>query len=305
MKKALVILVALALAAPLYAGTITLTATDNEDGTCNIDWSSTGAVVAMGMDIDVTGTPPNDEPISGVAVDAWFDIYMDAAYDEEAGDGYRYGEGTPIADQDAPGQLVLPQSIFCISMGGLGGETGPLTPAPSSGTIVMTADGIGFSSGTIVANALRGGVVDDNGAEVTITGDSTWTITSGDCMTALGVDVSNAALYATFLLAGSPACWCDEFNCAGDADGLFSGIDAAGKRKWVTLPDLNILSDGWTLKESAYPYFDVVCADADRAFTGINAAGKRKWITLPDLNILSDNWTKKSGAYIHVPCDGY
>ena len=75
MKKALVILVALAFAAPLYAGTINITTTDNEDGTCNIDWTSTGGVVAMGLDIDVTVGP--DEIGGGELGGALEDVGID------------------------------------------------------------------------------------------------------------------------------------------------------------------------------------------------------------------------------------
>jgi len=107
MKKVLVILVALAMAAPLYADTITFSA---GAGAGEIEYVATGAIapVAMGLDVDADGT------ITDVAVDSFFDIFMDAAHDMEETIGYVYGDGTAIADQVAVGELVLPLSSFCI-----------------------------------------------------------------------------------------------------------------------------------------------------------------------------------------------
>ena len=130
-----------------------------------------------------------------------------------------------------------------------------------------------------------------------------WTIEPPlNCMQALGVDVSHPAVYAAFLAAesffgvGAVDCWCDEYNCAGDADGATFGA----ARKWVTIPDLDLLSAGWLIRESLLPPASI-CADSDRATFG----AAKKWITIPDLDILSDNWLVRETLLIHVPCPGW
>ena len=268
MKKGLVVLAVLVMAAPLYAGTITFTATDNgpmgPPATCTITWTSDVAIVALGLDIDA------DDPINIDSIDSFFDIFMDLAYDEEQSGDYVYGEGSgtannAAANQEAAGQLTMPAAAFAISAGGLGGASGPLTPPPFSGTIVLSA-GVD-TTGTIGANALRGGVIDEDGAQVALAGDSTWIITVDppepeNCMVTLGVDDSHPAVYAAFLAAetafgeGAVDCWCDQYNCAGDAD---------------------------------------------RASLG----AAKKWVTSEDLIIFSDNWLKKQTLLTHIPCPGY
>ncbi len=133
-------------------------------------------------------------------------------------------------------------------------------------------------------------------------------ITALDCMQVLEVDIDDPCTYAMFLKADSPACWCDEYNCQGDADGLFVGPDVDGKRKWVTLADLNILSNCWGRKECELPP-ECICADCDRSFAGMDTDCNRRWIRLPDLNIFSASWGLKesrmpTGPH-KVPCHGY
>jgi hypothetical protein len=121
-------------------------------------------------------------------------------------------------------------------------------------------------------------------------------------MQALGVDVSHPTVYAAFLAAeaafgaGNVDCWCDEYNCAGDADRATFGA----VKKWVTLPDLNLLTAGWLVRESLLPPASI-CADSDRASFG----AVKKWVTLPDLNILTDNWLVRETLLTHIPCEGY
>ncbi len=315
MKRSILFAI-LSISISCVAGTITFgPAVDNQDGTCTIPWAADVPIVAMALDVDAT------DDIVAVAVDSFFDIFMDVAYDEEAGDGYTYGEDNGngcICDQDAAGSLALPQSNFCISMGGLGGEEEPLDDPCLSGTIVLTADG--YAEGYISENALRGGVIDENGAQVTTNLPIAFVICGDcgdDCMQILGVDTDYPAVYAAYLAAsayfgeGAVDCWCDEYNCQGDGDGSFASIDVDGKRKWVTLADLNVLSSGWGKKESQMPAVTPppICGDADRNFAGSDVDGKRKWVTLPDLNILSTSWGKKesqmpTGPH-QVPCHGY
>jgi hypothetical protein len=301
------------MAAPLYAAA-TVSAVDNEDGTCTItiDASSEAAYpVGIALDVDVAGGILIDD----VAVDSFFDIYMDAAHDMEEGTpgSYGYGDGTPIAKQDEVGEttLAVDGDEFCISMGGLGGETAITASAPAISTITLTSDE--DCTGTVCLNALRGGIVGTDGVAVASNLDSAcipFAITNpGDCMTVLGVDVSHPDVYAMFLKAGSPEAWCREFQCKGDADGDFEGKDKDGKRVWVGLPDLNLLSPCWQ-KVDTDPVFianDCMVAEFDRDFEGKDKDGKRVWVGLPDLNILSEAWQKVDTDPIIAtnPCPGY
>jgi len=231
MKK-LAMLTVLFTAMPLFAGTITLVPTDNTNGTCTVDWTADVQVRAMGLDVDCTAGV-----IDGLTVDSFFDIFMDAAYD--LGAGYAYGVGTPIADQDAPGELGLPLANLAISMGGLGGAALPLDPAISAGQIILSSTA--GAAGTIDANALRGGIVDVDGDPVTIVGAP-----------------------VAFAITNGPACW--NFACfdKGDTndDGLITPADVQtmlaawtgaydpctdfNKDGLITPADVQMLLVGWT-----------------------------------------------------------
>ena len=226
MKKVICLIAVLALTAPALAGTITLSAVDNGNGSCNINFSTTGSSIA-GIALDVTAV----NAITGCAVgNSFFDVLIDLAYDEETGgNGYTYGEGSnPVADPVAAGQLSLPQTSFCISMAGLGGTVNPLATAPTSGTLaVMSDDGTG-SSGTITANVIRGGAVDNAGNAMTIAGlplafsiadtggppcfTMGWTDSDGDVIT-------DAAMVTRYngLTQAEKDCWCSP--CFGSGDG--------------------------------------------------------------------------------------
>ena len=245
MKKSLILLFTLFLAAPLYADTITF----SSPGDGVIHYEATGAIapVAMALDVDADGT------IIGVMVDSFFDIYMDSAHDMEmiTPGSYTYGAGIPTAHQDVVGELPLPQQNFCISMGGLGGETEPLDPAPMSGEITLTAGTA--TSVTITENALRGGVVGTDGVKMTVTGLPIISTNPPccDCMAELGVDVSDPDRYYAFIQTGSPECWCQPQQCHGNADGLDQGNAKTGYYA-VGGPDLKVLLAGWGIQELPY-----------------------------------------------------
>ena len=256
MRKALVILVALAFAAPLYADVDFGPAVNNLDGTCTIPWSSNDLpIVAMGLDVDVLVGP---DEIGGVAVDSFFDIFMDAAYDLEPTPGYNYGDGTPIADQDAAGEIALPSANFCISMGGLGGAAAPLNDPCTSGTITLTADGTKTASGTLDENSLRGGVIDEDGNQVTTNLPIPFTITDlpSDCVK------SDAPFYDEWVGITSggywskPDCWCYKRNCRGDADGIKPTLYR------VTTDDLAILVASFSKADKKLTQV-TICADFD------------------------------------------
>jgi len=226
MKKLLLILVVAAISAPLYAaGGITFVATDNTDGTCTVTFTATDPCippVAMGLNVKVDGDSDPCHLITAVdGMNSFFEIYMDYAYDDPC--SYTYGAGNPVADPCAAGSASLPSYNFCISMGGLGGETDPdEKPAPTSGTaFVLTAgnltDPCDPVTGTISLNALRGGVIGTDTEPMTTNLTIPFTISyvpETECMAATHPD------YAAWDAAGKPDCWCYEYQCRGDADGI-------------------------------------------------------------------------------------
>ena len=109
---------------------------------------------------------------------------------------------------------------------------------------------------------------------------------------------SSHADYAMWLKAGAPPCWCpppvgSDYQCKGDANVDFDGKDIYGVRKWVTLPDLTILSGGWQKVDTDITLpANFICADFNHDFDGKDIDGVRNWVTLPDLTILSAGWYK-------------
>jgi hypothetical protein len=296
MKKALVILVVLAMAAPLYADTITF----SSPGDNTINYVATGSIapVAMGLDVDADV----DIVVDGVAVDSFFDIFMDAAHDLEETTGYGYGDGTPIADQDAVGELELPLSVFCISMGGLGGETAVTATAPMSGVITLTPSADGTA--TIEANALRGGVVGTDGVEMTVTGFPLTVVLTAPVTECLTVANSGQVLYDYWTSVGKPECFCYPRQCHGDANGTKTGSAFLGYQ-YVGTPDLDVLAAAWLVKEpkvgKTWPGIATItgplgdpgiCADFARNRTGSAFLGYQH-VSVPDLDAMSPHWLVK------------
>ena len=151
MKKILALV--LVMAVSVMAGTVNFSGVDNGDGTVTI--TANAPIVGMALDVDA------DMDVTAVAVDSFFDVFMDYAYAQ--GESYVYGAGDAIAAQDAAGVATLPSMAFCISAGGLEDDAADTVPATSE--IVLTVDGTG--SILISENTLRGGVVDYDGAMTT------------------------------------------------------------------------------------------------------------------------------------------
>lgn len=188
MKKLLLIVVVLLMAAPFAQGEIAFTFTNNGNGSCTITYDVNDVYdgqrpVAMGLLVEVTsGTPITEADISDPG--GFFEIFMDAAYSIESDPcdpcGYQYGDGTPIADPCGPGEVSLPRMRFSISMGGLGGENDPDQKSPpTSGTITLWSEPQdpcqGGSEGgetefTVGLDNLRGGIIGDDGEPMVVLG---------------------------------------------------------------------------------------------------------------------------------------
>ncbi len=180
MKKALVILVVLALCVPAMAATVVIT--DNADGTATVEIDATADgqnIVGLALEIDVTvGGDITAAALVQASIDDGFNIYMDAAYTQEQGGDYVYGTGTPIADKAVVGEVAISNN-FAVSAGALNGEAVPGADGALIVNITVTVDG--DTTITVQENGLRGGIVlaDGSGADITngIAGVVTGTIT--------------------------------------------------------------------------------------------------------------------------------
>jgi hypothetical protein len=238
MKKLLSLLLVCALSAPLFAGAVNLTSTDNGDGTCTIKMEITdGSVVGIALDVAVNAGPD----LTAVAVDSFFDIFIDAAYDEETGgDGYTYGEGQPVCLVDGPGATDIATAMagsrtFAVCAGGLGGAAKPLTAAPAAPTTVdlLVLTGADGAAGTIDLNAIRGGIVCADATAATVTGvPLAWTITAGcGCIGDFSGDGAvDGADVPGFIAAFGSVEGDPTYNCKGDfsGDGAVDGADVPG-----------------------------------------------------------------------------
>jgi len=280
MKKLLLTLVVLAVAAPLYAqGEITFSFVNNWDGTGTITYDANEVIgirpVAMGLTIDVTSGAPITAVICEDEND-FLEIFMDSAYDMELDPctpGYAYGDGNPIAKWDVAGEAQLADPVdpcdpcglpgatndgmkFAISMGGLGGETDPdEKEPPMSGSITLASDG--DTEFEIYENLVRGGIIGEDGEAMVVLGlndgpaKANGPLIMEECYKELDAYVAGmppTGRGTTWANSGKPICWCFPKQCHGDAHGRVAGSDFGG---WMAVEDvdLNILSLGWLVKD--------------------------------------------------------
>jgi len=209
MKKILVSLLVLAMCVPAMAATVSVNDNGDGTGTIVVDAGEGNLIVGLALNVDTTGGNITALSISP----ATFNIYPDAAHDMEVAtpDSYGYGDGTPIANQDAVGEASL-SSSFAVSAGMLNGAD----IAGADGAQVVTID-ISVDADTNICveeNALRGGIVLTDGSGVDIDG----TTVCGD------------------VGPGGPACWNYPCQPFGDANG----------DNLITAGDVQLLLAAWT-----------------------------------------------------------
>jgi hypothetical protein len=272
MKK-LAMLLVLAAVVPAMA-TITFTVTDNGDNTFTIAYASDGAdaprAIALAVSVDGDTIGPDDV----VSVDPAFNTYMDYAYTAYDGGGeYAIGDGHPLAKIGEAGALDGESSEFSICLGVLD-EEGNQDAGPSSSENLITLAGCDCTV-TIAADTLRGpesGIAGD--AEIaSVMPDATPIVCVSTCyITPEHPD------YDEWVAMDSPACWCNDYQCRGDADGeMFAGKPVYGQG------DLTAFVNSWG-KEVTDDGF-TICADFDHAaFAGKRVYGQG------DLSIFVTNW---------------
>ena len=109
MKKLVLTLLVVALAIPAMAADISLVGDE-------IVLTVTGIEVVRGLAIVVE----SETDITAVTgTDPIFNVFMDAAYTAETATpgSYLIGDGTPIADPDAAGEIALPAAKISLCMG--------------------------------------------------------------------------------------------------------------------------------------------------------------------------------------------
>jgi hypothetical protein len=299
MKKILVSLLVLALCAPAMAAT-TVSVTDNEDGTgVIVITTDAGAIVGLGLDIAVSGAQIT---AVGTMDPATFNIFPDAAQAEEAGDGYTYGEGSPVAVIGSAGVGTLPSDSFAISVGMLNGETTAGADGAATVSIPVTTDLTAGNSCTVTVteNALRGGIVLTTGAGVDIDSQTTDTISYAGALTCYDVlTAAEQTVYDAYIAAGKTdadmECWCYQYQCRGD---VANDIYYPGILDYVVYQtDLTEMAANWR----ATPTTANPCADVkhDTYYPGILNYS----VYQTDLNEMAANWRATTSTL--TDCPGY
>lgn len=289
MRKMILALVVVLIAAPAW-GAVTITLTDEGNGVVAIGYDSTGEaelVRAFALDISVTDGTITDVTDYVVGDDnggygifpANFSRFI--TVDGQTGEVADWGVAgySPVADANDTGAAgALGTSAITIEMGSLYD-----TQAPAKTGLLCKVVLDGGAEICVTPNAVRGGIVLEDATQAAIAADPT-------CL-ALGtppcVPANQQADWDAYVAAGAdPSCWCEPYQCDGDADLKDSGIPF---RYRVFTGDLNLLVANWKAKiNTANP-----CADFDHKDSGIPF---RYRVFTADLNILVANWKKKDAA---------
>jgi hypothetical protein len=273
MKKLVMMLVVMAMAAPLMAGDVQFTATTN-GLTVTVDYVATGGTI-RGMALNVGA----DVNIESVVVDSFWDVFMDAAYMDP--DNYGLGDGTPIANPAQAGEVALPLNAFCISVGNLEGtETAP--------ELALTAAGPG--TGTLDINTLRGAIVDTDGNEMTSNLPIPLEFLGGVTPCPDRFTGDEKTDYDAYVAAGAdPSCWCWQFQCHGDTGNATQQF----QQFRVYTNDIADIVSNWKAKiDTADP-----CADIDH----VSQQFQKFRVYTDDIAIVVANWKAKDVALTDCP----
>ncbi|MDH4203791.1 MAG: hypothetical protein OEV87_12995 [Phycisphaerae bacterium] len=144
---------------------VTITATDNLNGTCLIELSTVaGEENIVGMSLEVDSFGGDIVAVDITSYNPLMNIYPEYAYTEDLfGDGYQYGEGHPICLDNTPGAVPLPLDDFTISAGALS----PGFDGYATVRFLLSANE--NVTGRIQENATRGGLIAMGGTDLDIT----------------------------------------------------------------------------------------------------------------------------------------
>lgn len=291
MKKALVVLLALLLAAPVFAG-ITVSCsyndTDSNEVVVRYDCGDVNIPRAFGLDISV------DEGTIGSIYGFDPNFYVSPG-------SYDYNETTEQVDSWGDPVVDKTPNSFTLEMGSLWASNDaehPDQPEPNGVLCKFTVSACCTVS--IAENAARTGG-DANGVVMEDTSKSF----AKSYVTLSGCEVCSEFIecmygytdYVAWVDVGKPECWCYDRQCHGDADNRPQGK----KKYWVSTWDLDVLTAAWNK-----PYADLVdgnglhlvcltggddnvpliCADFDHLSQGKKKYRASTW----DLDIMTANW---------------
>ncbi|MBN2210978.1 MAG: hypothetical protein JW709_06240 [Sedimentisphaerales bacterium] len=167
MKKIFLLMAFFAFTAPVLAlDNITISIDNTTAGELTISWDATGAGYGgpVGFALLISCSAGQIDGIT--AVDSFFDVFIDLAYDMETATpgSYTYGAGTLAdiaADPDGPGVVALPATDLVLSFAGLGGTSAPPADPPLTGSITISSPA--GATVDIDVDPLRGGIVNKGG----------------------------------------------------------------------------------------------------------------------------------------------
>lgn len=291
MKKLVLILAVLVIAAPAMAASLSMT--DLTGGWVAINYNKDAGVMprAFALNVSVTAGVIDNyaDSVSDATIEP-FNVYMGNI---SIDNGVIIGRGSPVAPgtaPDAPTQLGT--SAIVIEMGSLyvPGTSDPCEPA-TSGILIKLHCSVSDFTMDVTSNALRGKVV----LEDTTVEDLSASITVPECE---GV---GAASQAEWDAVGNPQSWCAPRQCHGDATGTEDGDPKLGYF-WVQEGDLGILINGWKQDGIAIgdytPAADPtgwIAADFTRTEDGDPKLGYFR-VQEGDLGILINHWKKDAMA---------
>jgi hypothetical protein len=227
MKKFILPLAVVLLATPAWA-TVAITVVDEGDCTAAINYAVSGEPnKARAFALDITVDAGTIDAISDYmkGEGAFFGIFPASFRDYITVDPatgevttWDVNDYTPLADPNDPGALGgLGTAGVTIEMGALYYPTGDSSPnaPPDSGTLCKLAVSEGCNM-TVAENATRGGIVltDPSVAPtVDLTAATNVAVGEGPCIPA------SYSTHGDWVALGEPDCWCDPYQCDGDADG--------------------------------------------------------------------------------------
>lgn len=291
MRKMILALVVVLIAAPAW-GAVTVKFTAAAEGELTIGYDSTGEaelVRAFALDVAVTQGTGTIVDVTNFAVgddNGGFGIFPAnfsrfITVDGQTGEVADWGVAgyTPVADANDTGAAGgLGSQAITLEMGSLYDTAAPAKSGDLC-TIVLDGD---VKAVCITINEVRGGIVLEDASQAAF--DDT------DSCIALGSPIcvksdQEKADYAAYIANGAdPSCWCNPYQCDGDADGKTQGF----AKERVMTNDLSLIIDNWKRKiASANP-----CADIDHKAQGF----AKERVMTNDLAILIANWKKKDAA---------
>lgn len=294
MKKFICLIMVISLTASVaQAQDVIFSAADN--GGLEISYTSTTPPRGIALKCSVIAGGLIDVDAGNVTQDPCFNTNIDYAYTIYTGGGtYNIGDGHPIADPCGPGVLDPTTGVdqFSICLGVLD-QSGNQAPGPSATTLVnVPIAAAGTVTILIEEDGLRGGV-----AGSSLTTNLPIQVDVGGAV--VECVKSTAGIYARWEQKLKPKCWCYQFNCRGDINGLVDGPfpvglgDLADLLAAVNKLDFQLPASLPTSGNSPF------CADLNRLQDGPFAVG------LGDLGELLKYVNKLSFQVPVCPMDDY